>query len=91
MTPTPAGTRADARDTVFTATRALSAGERLEVAGVHLEVCDSVPAWHKVALTEIAQGEAVLKFGRRIGIAMRSIRAGQHVHSHNLKTAQDQR
>ena len=82
------GIRADARDTVFTATRALCPGERLEVAGGRLEVRDSVPAWHKVALTEMAPGEAVVKFGRSIGIALRAIHPGEHVHSHNLATAQ---
>lgn len=85
------GIRADARDTVFTATRALRPGERLDVAGVTVEVREAVPAWHKVALAEIAPGEAVLKFGRRIGIALRLIHPGEHVHTHNLATAQQPR
>lgn len=41
----------------------------------------------KYALREIAAGEAIIKYGFPIGAASQDIRAGEHVHSHNLKTA----
>ena len=42
---------------------------------------------HKVALCDIKKGEAVIKYGMRIGYATQDISLGEHVHSHNLKTA----
>lgn len=41
----------------------------------------------KYALRNIADGEAIIKYGFPIGIASQKIHAGEHVHSHNLKTA----
>lgn len=41
---------------------------------------------HKFALRDIAEGEAVIKYGYPIGIATRNIAAGEWIHSHNLKT-----
>ncbi|MDE6723245.1 MAG: UxaA family hydrolase, partial [Eubacterium sp.] len=42
---------------------------------------------HKYALTKIAKGEKVIKYGYPIGIASKDINEGEHIHSHNLKTA----
>jgi len=41
---------------------------------------------HKYALREIAEGEYVIKYGNPIGVAVKNIKAGEQVHSHNLKT-----
>lgn len=41
---------------------------------------------HKVALRDVAAGEAVVKYGFPIGVATAAIAAGAHVHSHNLRT-----
>lgn len=46
----------------------------------------SVQTGHKRAIKDIAQGEAVIKYGYSIGNATSDIKAGDHVHSHNLKT-----
>jgi altronate hydrolase len=43
-----------------------------------------IPAGHKFALTSLAPGEEVLRYGCRIGIASASIAAGDWIHSHNL-------
>jgi len=42
---------------------------------------------HKYALCDINEGEHVIKYGFPIGKATVKIEKGQHVHSHNLKTA----
>lgn len=42
---------------------------------------------HKFAIRDIAKGENVVKYGFSIGIAKEDIKAGTHVHSHNLRTA----
>jgi len=42
---------------------------------------------HKLALRPIPTGGSVRKFGLPIGLATADIAAGEHVHSHNLRTA----
>jgi Altronate dehydratase len=69
-------------DNVFVALQAFSAGE--EVQGIRLR--DPIPAGHKFALRDIADGEPIFKYGYRIGSASRPIPAGAHVHTHNLKS-----
>ena len=41
---------------------------------------------HKYARRDIAEGENVVKYGMPIGHATRPIKAGEHVHVHNVKT-----
>ena len=41
---------------------------------------------HKYALRDIAAGENVIKYGMPIGHATCAIRAGEHVHVHNVET-----
>lgn len=52
---------------------------------VLLNVLDDVPLGHKVALRDIGAGQPVIKYGIEIGLATSDVRAGQHVHVHNLK------
>lgn len=40
---------------------------------------------HKVALTDIAAGDAVVKYGVVIGYATQPIAKGEHVHVHNCR------
>jgi len=47
---------------------------------------DDIPAGHKMAIRDISCGESVVKYGYPIGNACRDIRAGQWVHTHNVKT-----
>lgn len=42
---------------------------------------------HKLALCDIKSGEKVVKYGFPIGVASQDIKKGEHVHTHNLKTA----
>lgn len=46
----------------------------------------SAKTGHKRAIKDIRAGEAVIKYGFSIGNATEDIKAGDHVHSHNLKT-----
>ncbi len=47
------------------------------------EVLDTVPRFHKVAVSDIEPGAVIRKYNQVIGIALEPIRTGQHVHSHN--------
>jgi altronate hydrolase len=45
---------------------------------------DAIPRGHKLALNDVKSGAQILKLGAPIGLATRTIRAGEHVHTHNL-------
>ena len=45
-----------------------------------------IPIGHKVALTDIRNGDTVWKYGQDIGKAVADIKKGEHVHVHNVKT-----
>ncbi len=67
----------------------IKAGETLTEGGVTVTLKDDMIRGHKVALTDIAQGGDVVKYGYPIGHATSHITAGEHVHSHNLATSLD--
>lgn len=46
-----------------------------------------VPAGHKMAIQDIAEGGEVIKYGYRIGNAKEEIKKGDWIHTHNVKTA----
>jgi arabinonate dehydratase len=51
----------------------------------------TIPAGHKLAVHDIAQGKPVRRYNQIIGFATRDIRAGEHVHVHNLAMGDFQR
>jgi len=53
---------------------------------LNIEAANDIPVGHKIALYPIALGENVIKYGNPIGHATTAIQAGEHVHSHNIKT-----
>lgn len=57
---------------------------------VCLEAEGSIPAGHKVALRDIAADDYVIKYGQIIGRATADIKAGDWVHSHNLRSHLDE-
>lgn len=72
-------------DNVAVALCPITKGEKLETT-VPLRALDDIPAGHKVALTDIAEGQKVIKYGFPIGVATQAIPAGSHVHTHNVRT-----
>ena len=44
----------------------------------------TIPAGHKLAVRDIAQGQPVRRYNQIIGFATRAIKAGEHVHVHNI-------
>jgi altronate hydrolase len=55
--------------------------------GTHVvKLVEDIPQGHKFALKEIAEGEAVKKYGYPIGKALKDIAIGEWIHVHNLKT-----
>lgn len=54
-------------------------------------VAEKIPKGHKMAIAEIREGEAVVKYGIAIGRATKEIRIGQWVHLHNMESIYDHR
>ncbi|MCR5177363.1 MAG: altronate dehydratase family protein [Lachnospiraceae bacterium] len=73
-------------DNVAVALEDIRSGETVEAGDLKISVMQDIPRGHKLALTAIADGEAVVKYGYRIGCATKDIPAGAHVHTHNVKT-----
>ncbi|KZK88575.1 Altronate dehydratase [Pseudovibrio sp. Ad46] len=69
-------------DTVLVALKPFKKNEIVE--GISL--LQDIPAGHKIARIDIAEGEHVIKYGASIGRARSAIKCGEHIHSHNLKT-----
>jgi altronate hydrolase len=74
--------RLHSRDNVGIAMSDLAAETTLQ--DLELQVVETIPAGHKLALQAISQGDIVYKFGQPIGSARVDIAAGTHVHVHNL-------
>ncbi len=78
-------------DNVAVALRTLKEGEQLSLpatadgqAALELTVATRIMKGHKIALADVAKGARVQKYAQLIGIAAEDIRAGEHVHTHNL-------
>lgn len=80
----------DPGDHVATAFVPLEAGTSIGVeAGTkayQVTLLDAIPSGHKFAVTEIAEGSEVRKYGASIGRATRPVPAGSHIHLHNLES-----
>lgn len=77
-------------DNVATAIREVSAGETVEVqAGsetVNVDVKEDIQFGHKLAITDIDEGETIHKYGKSIGNATQPIDAGEWIHVHNVES-----
>lgn len=47
---------------------------------------EAIPAWHKMALTEIEKGDKIIKYGEVIGKATEKIEKGKWVSHHNIES-----
>ena len=48
---------------------------------------EKIPYGFKIAVTDIARGDKIIKYGESIGIASEDIKQGQLVHVHNIEGA----
>jgi altronate hydrolase len=76
-----------AGDDVGVCVSGATAGDQAVAGGARLRIVEDIPPGHKVALRDIAAGEAVRKYGEAIGTATRAVQRGAHVHAHNLSSA----
>lgn len=77
------------KDNVATVTEDIQAGQAVCFLAGKLEkeviARDNIPFGHKTAITDIAKGQDILKYGEVIGRATADIRTGQHVHVQNVE------
>lgn len=73
-------------DNVVVAIQPQSAGAVIEVDGKQITVLENVPAGHKIAIADIAEGENVIKYGFPIGHAREAKKAGSWMNENNIKT-----
>lgn len=80
----------ESEDNVATALRDVDTGETVTVAigddEVTVSVKDDVEFGHKIALTDLSEGETIVKYGKSIGNASEEIEAGDWVHVHNVES-----
>lgn len=79
----------DAKDNVAVAIEPITKGDNAvyvcEGKEVSLPALEDITIYHKLATRDIAKGEPVVKYGEHIGIASSDIKAGEHVHVHNVE------
>ena len=51
-----------------------------------VHISDDIPFGHKFAIRDIPAGSLIIKYGEPIGVARVNIKAGEHVHVHNLES-----
>jgi altronate dehydratase small subunit len=74
-------------DNVATLLGDVAQGDEVVVGGqreARITALAAVRLGHKLAVTDVGAGEKVIKYGRPIGVAVTPIRAGEHVHIHNV-------
>jgi altronate hydrolase len=78
-------------DNVVVALNTIPAGTEISVEAdgsvKSVKALEEIPAGHKMAIYDIAEGGEVIKYGYRIGIAKEAIKEGNWIHTHNIKTA----
>ncbi len=53
---------------------------------IEVQAKDDIPIGHKLAITDLAEDDTVIKYGTDIGRVVAPISVGEHVHVHNVKT-----
>ncbi len=73
-------------DNVAVALKNLNKGEFVVVEDKKICLKEDILQGHKFAITEIPEGESVIKYGYPIGHSINSVETGEFVHTHNLRT-----
>ncbi len=71
-------------DNVAVAISALQNGTEVNVDGVAFVLKSDIPAGHKFALTDIKEGENIIKYGFPIGHAKHDIALGSFLDDHDI-------
>jgi altronate dehydratase small subunit len=91
---TPNAILIDDRDNVAVVIEPVLKGQTVSFAfkdgAVHvITALQDITIYHKIAVREIPEGSPVVKYGEHIGAAAADIRAGMHVHVHNVRSVRE--
>ena len=70
------------KDNVAVASMSIPANKEIKQ---NLVSKDFIPFGHKISLSKINKSDFIYKYGQIIGVALKDIDKGEHVHSHNLE------
>ncbi|MDP5272621.1 UxaA family hydrolase [Chengkuizengella axinellae] len=73
-------------DSVAITLKEFNEGERIILDDKVVEINETIPYGHKIAIKDVSKGEDIIKFGYPIGHSTENIVAGSWIHSHNMKT-----
>lgn len=75
----------NAKDNVGVAIEDLHKGDSIVLpGGDRFEALSDIPYGHKLALTHLAAGSPVIKYGEAVGVLKCDIKRGEWVHLHNV-------
>lgn len=93
----PKGLLSDPADNIATMLTGANAGDNVLISGkagvgaFAVAASSDISMYHKIALIDIPEGMAILKYGNQIGVATRYIAKGEHVHVHNTASLRARR
>ena len=53
---------------------------------ISIQSLNQIPLGLNIAMIDLNEGDTILKYGHDIGKVVKSIKKGEHVHVHNVKT-----
>ncbi len=78
----------DGKDNVAVAIEPIAKGDTVTYLSgdqeISLTAAQDITIYHKLAVRDIAKDEPIVKYGEHIGVAACDIKAGEHVHVHNV-------
>ena len=74
----------DPRDNIAVCLVDLNVGDLVEQDDFTITVLSRIPRGHKIASSDIAKNDGIIKYGERMGHATSEIEIGEHVHTHNV-------
>ena len=80
----PAFLRINPADNVAVALEPLAAGTVLSLPEGNVAAVEEIPAGHKIALCDIAEGENIIKYGESIGLASADIACATLANDSNI-------
>ena len=73
-------------DNIVVLAKSLPAGAAVEIGGGECQLAHALGLGHKLAARTIRAGDKIIKYGAPIGSATCEIKAGEHVHLHNMQS-----
>ncbi|MFX0026326.1 MAG: UxaA family hydrolase [Candidatus Hermodarchaeota archaeon] len=74
------------QDNCATALENISKDREIKIDQNLIKMSQEIRMGHKFALLDINKGELIKKYGEIIGIAKQDIKAGDWIHTHNIKS-----